>query len=1313
MADFLPDPHEQTLLCILGQSAPNRLTGSPISAVQHQTPQIMINGKVLRTIFVFALIGLTASLYPTPTAATGDNALGRAPTQVASGGQPSVMTTQSSPAEGGATRGDGTYNTGTSVTVFAAPNLNYSFANWTENGAQASASASYTFTVSGNRTLVANFAPDGGGTWTPLVRRPPSAIQLLLLLSDGTVMAKGVSGGDGNEWYRLTPDIHGSYVNGTWTTLSPMHDTRLYFSSQVVADGRVFVAGGEYPRDPDNGIIGRATAEIYDPVANSWTRIDPPTSLLDPSMLSPIFASNFQAFADSVSEILPNGRVLVAPVAPNVRGGTLEYDPTTNVWSAGPILANNVAYQDEASWVKLPDRSILTIDPFGTNSERFIPSTNTWIPDSDVPVELYDPFGGELGAGFLLPNGKAFFIGSTGHTAIYTPSGTTNPGAWAAGSDIPNSQGTPDAAAAMMVNGRILCAVSPLPTSGNHFPPPTSFYEYDYVANSFTQVSAPTGSIDDISSYITLMLDLPDGTVLYSHFGDQLYDYAPTGAPLNSGKPTIFGIQPNADSSYHLTGTLLNGISEGAAYGDDNQMASNYPLVRLTASNGNVYYARTYNWSSTGVMTGNTQVSTEFRLPAGLPSGTYSLVAVANGIASNPVSFNPGASPSPTPPATPTATPFVTPTPTPTTTPCGGSANVIADGGFESGGIPSTIWNSPQSSTNFGTPLCDVATCGNGGGASPPRSGSIWVWFGGIAAPETAMLGQNVIIPSGGSAMLNFWMRVGTVSAPFTDVLNVRVDGAIVQSYSEPSVTESDYTLRTINLNAFANGAVHNIEFEYVGPSTGTGSYVVDDVSLIVGDGCATPNPSPSATVGATPTPTAAPTTTPCGGTVFSQNFDGVTAPALPAGWVATNPVVGNGILWVTSTTNPYTSPNVAFIPDQIAISDKVLDTPGIAISSTSAQLSFRNNFDTEFSDGTYWDGGVIEVSSPNINGGAFTDVTDPAVGGSFVSGGYTGFIDSTAGCPLAGRMAWSGNSGGYVSTVVNLGPNVNGQTIKLRFRMATDEAVSASGWRIDALSVVNGCATSTTLGNISTRLRVETGNNVLIGGFIITGTQPKRVIVRAIGPSLPFAGALSDPVLELHGPGSFATITNDDWRSDQEAEIIATTIPPSNNFESAIVATLPANNSAYTAIVHGFNNGTGIGVVEAYDLNQAVDSKLANISTRGLVQTGDNVMIGGLIVLGQTPLRVLVRAIGPSLPVAGALGNPTLELRDGNGGLIDSNDNWRSDHEAEIIATGIPPSNDLESAIVRNLTPGNYTAIVRGVGNTTGVGLVEAYGLN
>jgi hypothetical protein len=343
---------------------------------------------------------------------------------------------------------------------------------------------------------------------------------------------------------------------------------------------------------------------------------------------------------DSISKILPDGNVMVAPVYPAASGGTVIYSPALNTWSAGPTLFRG-GDQDEASWVKLPDDSILTIDPFGTNSERYIPSLNQWINDANVPVELYDPYGNELGAAFLLPDGQAFFLGSTGNTALYTPSGGTNMGTWLAGPVIPNGQGTPDAPAAMMVNGKILCAVSPTPVSGNIFQTPTSFYEYDPVANAFTQTNGPTGLTLPLPSFYMRMLDLPDGTVLFSASYAQLYVYQPDGAPLAAGKPTVNAITNNLDGSYNLSGRLLNGISEGAGYGDDAQMDSNYPLVRMTNTvSGAVYYARTYNWNSTSVMTSNRMVTTKFTLPAGLPVGNYDLVAVANGIASDPVPFS-------------------------------------------------------------------------------------------------------------------------------------------------------------------------------------------------------------------------------------------------------------------------------------------------------------------------------------------------------------------------------------------------------------------------------------------------------------------------------------------------------------------------------------------------------------------------------------------------------------------------------------------------------------------------------------------------
>jgi hypothetical protein len=242
----------------------------------------------------------------------------------------------------------------------------------------------------------------------------------------------------------------------------------------------------------------------------------------------------------------------------------------------------------------------------------------------------------------------------------------------------------------------------------------------------------------------------------------------------------------------------------------------------------------------------------------------------------------------------------------------------------------------------------------------------------------------------------------------------------------------------------------------------------------------------------------------------------------------------------------------------------------------------------------------------------------------------------------------------------------------------------------------------------------VQTGDQVLIGGFIVTGTQPKEVIVRAIGPSVRVPGVLIDPVLELHGSSGAIIGSNDNWRSDQEAAIIATGVAPIDDNESAIVMTLEPGS--YTAVVSGAAGGTGVALVEVYDLDQSVDSKLANISTRGFVGTADNVLIGGFIVLGDDSANAVVRAIGPSLTdagVANALQDPTLELHDENGTIIVSNDDWKTDQESAILATGIAPTKDAESAVVMTLAPGLYTAIVSGKNNATGVALVEVYQLD
>ena len=254
---------------------------------------------------------------------------------------------------------------------------------------------------------------------------------------------------------------------------------------------------------------------------------------------------------------------------------------------------------------------------------------------------------------------------------------------------------------------------------------------------------------------------------------------------------------------------------------------------------------------------------------------------------------------------------------------------------------------------------------------------------------------------------------------------------------------------------------------------------------------------------------------------------------------------------------------------------------------------------------------------------------------------------------------------------------------------------------------------------NLSTRMRVQTGDNVGIGGFIVTGTAPKHVLLRAIGPSLTQFGVpnvLADPVLELHSPGTFATITNDNWRDDplQAALIQATGIPPTNDLESAIDATL--NPGAYTAIVRGKNNTSGVALIEVYDLSQAVLAKLANISTRAFVSTGDNIVIAGFMLGDHNgDDRIVVRGLGPSLTAAGvanALADPMLELRDGNGVLLASDNNWQDNpaQAAELAAAGLAPTNQLESAIAATLAPGLYTALLSGMNNSSGIGLVEVY---
>ena len=399
-----------------------------------------------------------------------------------------------------------------------------------------------------------------------------------------------------------------------------------------------------------------------------------------------------------------------------------------------------------------------------------------------------------------------------------------------------------------------------------------------------------------------------------------------------------------------------------------------------------------------------------------------------------------------------------------------------------------------------------------------------------------------------------------------------------------------------------------------------------------------------------------------------------------------------------------------------------------------------------------------VSIGSIEGSGNVYLGANRLTVGTRNINTSFSGVISGTGLLSKVGSGVLTLQSNHCIADTVGL-ILVSGSTIKLDFTGPPDIIASLKvdgvpqppgiygGPMSGAPNVLPEFAGSGTvsvgplsiLGNTSTRAFVQTGDDVMIGGFIVQGTEPKRVIIRAIGPELgapPYnvPNALANPTLELHDGTGALIASNDDWwhtiiggiiTTDQSGDIRNSGHVPGDGRESAIIADLPAGN--YTAIVRGVNNTMGVALVEAYDLSPESNAVLGNISTRSFVQTDDNVMIGGFIVQGAQPKKVILRAIGPELGappynIPNALADPTLELHDGTGALIASNDNWRhtiiggiitSDQVRDILTSGYAPGNLSESAIIAELPPGNYTAIVRGVNNTTGVGLVEVYDLD
>jgi hypothetical protein len=446
------------------------------------------------------------------------------------------------------------------------------------------------------------------GTWTNLAHLSPDFGGTPMLLTDGTVMMEG--SGETNTWYKLTPDSTGSYVNGTFSQLASMHQSRLYFASEILQNGNLWLQGGEYSTDGTyNGSSNpnvrlSPSSEIYNPLTNTWAN--------EASYPQPYFG-------DDPSSLMSNGTILEGYIFGTQ---TYIYNPSTNSYNTATVANKlNGDRSDEETWIRLPDDSILSYNVFSNNgaagspAQRYIPSTNTWVSAGTVPVALTNSanYGSELGPGGVMPNGTVFLIGANGNTAIYDIAA----GTWSQGPTVPGGYGADDAPGAVESNGDYLfTADKPL------FNAPTHIFEYSPSAGTITDITslAPASLQSQLGgspSYVDRMLDLPNGQIMFvTNFNEQ-WLYTPGISVTQEGNPSITNVAYNGGGSYTMTGQSLSGFSEGAAYGDDAEMATNYPIVSLQVGS-TLYYGRTTNWNKNGIgaSQGTSATSTNFTLPA-------------------------------------------------------------------------------------------------------------------------------------------------------------------------------------------------------------------------------------------------------------------------------------------------------------------------------------------------------------------------------------------------------------------------------------------------------------------------------------------------------------------------------------------------------------------------------------------------------------------------------------------------------------------------------------------------------------------------
>jgi hypothetical protein len=460
-------------------------------------------------------------------------------------------------------------------------------------------------------------AQEPAAHWTKLAHQPPVNSDTALLLTDGRVMMHQYNS---NNWYALTPTNTASYAAGTWAALASMQAgyAPLYFASAVLPDGRVLVEGGEY-----NNLVGVETnmGAIYDPVANTWTKVNPPTG--------------WSTIGDSPAVVLPDGTFMMGQGGQPSKLQVL-FNPTTLTWTAVSSSAKADGFSEEG-FALLPNGNVLTVDcEDGTNSETFNPSTLKWSTAGSTIVSLPNSGGlgivPEMGPLMQRPDGSVVAFGATTHTSIYS----STAGTWTQGPDYPNGDDMADAPASILPDGNILVYTSPGVFNGTG-----TFYEFTYPGNTF--IAAPsTADGGKLQSWQARQLVLPTGQVMWLPADGASIDvelYTSPGTINPAWKPAITAVPTSATrgTTYTISGTQFNGFASGTAYGDDAQMATSFPIVAVVnKATHHVFFARTFGFSTMGVATGTTVENASFIVPAGAETGPSAILVIANGIQSVP-----------------------------------------------------------------------------------------------------------------------------------------------------------------------------------------------------------------------------------------------------------------------------------------------------------------------------------------------------------------------------------------------------------------------------------------------------------------------------------------------------------------------------------------------------------------------------------------------------------------------------------------------------------------------------------------------------